>query len=97
VKQRWPWIIGNEIKFDFLKPSDHHTSFISPAVGFPLTRKLEAVTIKMERMHRQIKISARVVGYIAGIRICLSKSCPQRALFRAGAIGLMRSGLSSRA
>ena len=41
---------------------------------------------------RLIKIGARVIEHIARIRIQLPTSCPQRALFRTVALGLMPSG-----
>ena len=41
---------------------------------------------------RLIKIGARVIEHIARIRIQLPTSCPQGALFRAVALGLMPSG-----
>ena len=41
---------------------------------------------------RLIKIAARVIEHIARIRIRLPTSCPERALFRAVARGLMLSG-----
>ena len=41
---------------------------------------------------RLIKIGARVIEHIARIRIHLPTSCPERALFRAVALGLMPSG-----
>jgi hypothetical protein len=41
---------------------------------------------------RLIKIGARVIEYIARIRVQLPTSCPEGALFRAVALGLMPSG-----
>jgi hypothetical protein len=41
---------------------------------------------------RLIKIGARVIEHIARIRVKLASSCPERALFRAVALGLMQSG-----
>ncbi|MDR3388993.1 MAG: IS1380 family transposase [Rudaea sp.] len=41
---------------------------------------------------RLIKIGARVIEHIARIRVQLPTSCPERALFRAVALGLMPSG-----
>ena len=41
---------------------------------------------------RLIKIGARVIEHIARIRIQLPTSCPEGALFRAVALGLMPSG-----
>jgi hypothetical protein len=41
---------------------------------------------------RLIKIGARVIEHIARIRIQLPTSCPERALFRAVALGLLPSG-----
>jgi hypothetical protein len=41
---------------------------------------------------RLIKIGARVIERIARIRVQLPTSCPEGALFRAVALGLMRSG-----
>ncbi len=41
---------------------------------------------------RLIKIGARVIEHIARIRVQLPTSCPEGVLFRAVALGLMRSG-----
>jgi hypothetical protein len=41
---------------------------------------------------RLIKIGARVIEHIARIRVQLPTSCPEGALFRAVALGLMPSG-----
>jgi len=41
---------------------------------------------------RLIKIGARVIEHIARIRVQLPTSCPERALFRTVALGLMPSG-----
>jgi hypothetical protein len=41
---------------------------------------------------RLIKIGARVIEHIARIRVHLPTSCPEAALFRTVAIGLLRSG-----
>ena len=41
---------------------------------------------------RLIKIAARVIEHVARIRIQLPTSCPENALFRAVALGLMPSG-----
>ena len=41
---------------------------------------------------RLIKVGARVIENIAGIRIQLPTSCPQGALFRSVALRLMPSG-----
>jgi Transposase DDE domain group 1 len=41
---------------------------------------------------RLIKIGARVIEHIARIRVHLPTSCPETALFRTVAIGLLRSG-----
>jgi hypothetical protein len=53
----------------------------------PLARA-EFATIR----DRLIKIGARVIEHIARIRVQLPTSCPERALFRAVALGLMPSG-----
>jgi hypothetical protein len=53
----------------------------------PLARA-EFATIR----DRLIKIGARVIEHIARIRIQLPTSCPERALFRAVALGLMPAG-----
>src|SRR5439155_4623185 len=50
--------------------------------------KCEFATIR----ERLIKIGARVIEHIARIRVQLPTSCPERALFRAVALGLMPSG-----
>jgi hypothetical protein len=41
---------------------------------------------------RLIKVGARVIEHIARIRVQLPTSCPEGALFRAVALGLLRSG-----
>jgi Transposase DDE domain group 1 len=41
---------------------------------------------------RLIKIGARVIEHIARVRVHLPTSCPEAALFRTVALGLMRSG-----
>ena len=41
---------------------------------------------------RLIKIGARVIEHVARIRVQLPTSCPEGALFRAVALGLLRSG-----
>jgi hypothetical protein len=53
-----------------------------------LLAKAEFATIR----DRLIKIAARVIEHIARIRVQLPTSCPERALFRAVALGLMPSG-----
>lgn len=53
----------------------------------PLARA-EFATIRQ----RLIKIGARVIEHIARIRVQLPTSCPERALFRTVALGLMPSG-----
>src|SRR5262249_43318254 len=53
----------------------------------PLARA-EFATIR----ERLIKIAARVIEHVARIRIQLPTSCPDGALFRTVALGLMRSG-----
>ena len=53
----------------------------------PLVRA-EFATIR----ERLIKIAARVIEHVARIRIQLQTSCPEGALFRTVALGLMRSG-----
>ena len=50
--------------------------------------KAEFATIR----ERLIKIGARVIEHIARIRVKLPSSCPERALFRTVALGLMPSG-----
>jgi hypothetical protein len=50
--------------------------------------KAEFATIR----DRLIKIGARVIEHVARIRVQLPTSCPERALFRAVALGLMLSG-----
>src|ERR1700716_4520619 len=47
--------------------------------------KAEFATIR----ERVIKVGARVIEHIARIRIHLPTSCPERALFRQVALGLM--------
>jgi hypothetical protein len=41
---------------------------------------------------RLIKIGARLIEHIARIRVQLPTSCPERALFRTVALGMMPSG-----
>ena len=41
---------------------------------------------------RLIKIGARVIEHVARIRVQLPTSCPEGALFRTVALGLLRSG-----
>ena len=41
---------------------------------------------------RLLKIGARVIEHVARIRIHLPTSCPERALFRQVALGLMPAG-----
>jgi hypothetical protein len=53
----------------------------------PLARA-EFATIR----ERLIKIAARVIEHVARIRIQLQTSCPEGALFRTVALGLMPSG-----
>lgn len=53
----------------------------------PLAR-CEFATIR----ERLIKIAARVIEHLARIRIHLPTSCPEGALFRTVALGLMPSG-----
>jgi hypothetical protein len=53
----------------------------------PLARA-EFATIR----ERLIKIAARVIEHVARIRIQLPTSCPEGALFRTVALGLMQSG-----
>ena len=60
-------------------------SAIPPA--HPLAR-CEFATLR----ERLIKIGARVIEHIARIRIQLPTSCPEGALFRTVALGLMPSG-----
>jgi Transposase DDE domain group 1 len=50
--------------------------------------KAEFATIR----DRLLKIDARVIEHIARIRIHLPTSCPERALFRHFALGLMPAG-----
>jgi hypothetical protein len=49
--------------------------------------KAEFATIR----ERLLKIGARVIEHIARIRITMPTSCPERALFRLVALGLMPS------
>ena len=51
-------------------------------------RQCEFATIR----ERLIKIGARVIEHIARIRVQLPTSCPEAALFRTVALGLMPSG-----
>jgi hypothetical protein len=53
-----------------------------------LLAKGEFATIR----ERLIKIGARVIEHVARIRVQLPTSCPDAALFRTVALGLLRSG-----
>ena len=53
-----------------------------------LLAKCEFATIR----ERLIKIGARVIEHLARIRVQLPTSCPDAALFRCVALGLMPSG-----
>jgi Transposase DDE domain group 1 len=59
--------------------------------AIPRTSPLATAEFATLRDH-PIKIGARVIEHIARIRIQLPTSCPERALFRAVALGLMPSG-----
>jgi hypothetical protein len=59
--------------------------------AIPRTNPLASAEFATIR-NRLIKISARVIERIARIRIHLPTSCPEAALFRTVAIGIMRSG-----
>jgi hypothetical protein len=59
--------------------------------AIPTTSPLASAEFATIR-ERLIKIGARVIEHIARIRIHLPTSCPERALFRAVALGLMPSG-----
>jgi Transposase DDE domain group 1 len=59
--------------------------------AIPLTDPLAPAEFATIR-DRLIKIGARVIEHIARIRIQLPTNCPERALFRAVALGLMPSG-----
>ena len=60
-------------------------------VAIPSTSPLASAEFATIR-ERLIKIGARVIEHIARIRIQLPTSCPERALFRTVALGLMPSG-----
>jgi hypothetical protein len=64
-----------------------HTVRAAIPPAHPLARA-EFTTIR----ERLIKIAARVIEHVARIRIQLSTSCPEGALFRTVAPGLMPSG-----
>ena len=66
--------------------ADHRVRAAIPP-AHPLARA-EFATIR----ERLIKIAARVIEHVARIRIQLPTSCPEGALFRTVALGLMRSG-----
>jgi len=59
--------------------------------AIPMTSPLASAEFATIR-DRLIKIGARVIEHIARIRIQLPTSCPEGALFRAVALGLMPSG-----
>ena len=52
VKERRPWIVGNEVKLEFLKPAQHH-HVLDHARGRLATdaRQLEAVPVQMQRVN----------------------------------------------
>ena len=59
--------------------------------AIPATAKLATAEFQTIR-ERLVKIAARVIEHAARIRIVLPSSCPDGALFRAVALGLMASG-----
>jgi hypothetical protein len=59
--------------------------------AIPQTNSLATAEFATIR-ERLIKVGARVIEHIARIRIQLPTSCPEGALFRAVALGLMPSG-----
>jgi Transposase DDE domain group 1 len=61
------------------------------ALSDPTTNPLARCEFATLR-ERLIKIGARVIEHIARIRVQLPTSCPEGALFRAVALGLMPSG-----
>jgi hypothetical protein len=72
-----------------------------PGLGFWLMHGVRAAIPKASPLasaefatirQRLIKIGARVIEHIARIRIQLPISCPDAALFRCLALGLMPSG-----
>jgi len=59
---------------------------------FPAWRRSRALRAEFATIReRLIKIGARVIEHIARIRVQLPTSCPEGALFRAVALGLMPS------
>jgi hypothetical protein len=60
-------------------------------VAIPRTSTLASAEFATIR-ERLIKIGARVIERIARIRVQLPSSCPEAAVFRTMAVGLMRSG-----
>jgi hypothetical protein len=77
--------IGNS-KFELTRPPLTHAVRAAIPQTDPLA-KAEFTTIR----ERLIKIGARVIEHIARVRIQLPTSCPEGALFRAVAFGLMPS------
>jgi hypothetical protein len=59
--------------------------------AIPQTSPLGGAEFAMIR-ERLIKIGARVIEHIARSRLHLPTSCPEAALFRTVAVGLLRSG-----
>ena len=59
--------------------------------AIPRTNPLASAEFATIR-ERLIKIGARVIEHLARIRVQLPTSCPERALFRTVALGLMPSG-----
>jgi hypothetical protein len=59
--------------------------------AIPRTSPLATAELATIR-ERLIKIGARAIEHIARIRVHLPTSCPEAALFRTVALGLMRSG-----
>src|ERR1700745_4205264 len=72
-----------------------HTAAFWPMHGvrtaIPRTNALACGELRTIR-ERLIKIGARVIEHIARIRVQLPTSCPEAAVFRTMAVGLMRSG-----
>jgi hypothetical protein len=79
--------IANQVRLVFHTAAYWLMHRVRAAIPPPLARA-EFATIR----ERLIKIAARVIEHVARIRIQLPTSCPEGALFRAVALGLMPSG-----
>jgi hypothetical protein len=79
-------IAGNQVRLVLHTAAFWHG--VRAAIPRTSLASAEFTTIR----ERLIKIGARVIEHIARIRVQLPTSCPEGALFRTVALGLMRSG-----